>query len=604
MARNKFDVDEDLSQELDAKSVVRMLGYLRPHGRRVLSAIALMIIASLVSLLGPYLTKIAIDDSIPRKDVRLLALLAAILVAAQAVNAFCLKVRIKVMNDIGQGVVHAIRADIFERLQRLPFTYFDSRPHGKILIRVVNYVNSLSDLLSNGIINLVTDLFSLVFTIAFMFVIDARLTLFCLSGLPILAAAVLSLKRRQRVTWQDMSRKQSNLNAYLHEALSGVKVTQAFARVEENERIFSDLGAMWRESWLRAVANIFLIWPVIEIISVLGVSLVYVSGIVWLKGITVGILVAFIGYVWRFWTPIQTIGNFYSSLVQAAAYLERIFETIDEPLGIADAPSAIDLPAAGGRVEFRDVSFSYEPGRPVLRDVSFTAEPGESFAIVGPTGAGKTTIVNLLSRFYIPDSGTILIDGRDIQGATLRSLRTRTGVMLQDSFLFSGTIMDNIRYGRLDAADEDVVEAARAVRAHDFIMSLSAGYGTPVNERGIRLSMGQRQLISFARALLADPTILILDEATSSVDTETERAIQEGIGRLLEGRTSFVIAHRLSTIRKADRILFVAEGRIIEAGTHEELSELRGAYYDLYASMRSFDRDSGRGGRPGQDDFR
>jgi ATP-binding cassette subfamily B multidrug efflux pump len=589
VARNKYDIDEDLSQEFDAKAVFRMLGYLRPHRKRVLSAVLLMIIASLVSLIGPYLTKIAIDDCIPNKDVRLLVILAAVLIAAQAINALCLKVRIKVMNDIGQGVVHSIRTDIFTRLQALPFTYFDSRPHGKILIRVVNYVNSLSDLLSNGIINLITDLFSLVFTIVFMFIIDARLTLICMAGLPILAAAVLSLKKRQRLAWQDMSRKQSNLNAYLHEALSGVKVTQSFAREEENERIFSRLGGMWRLSWLKAVASLFLIWPVIEIISVLGVCLVYVSGIVWLKGITVGILVAFIGYVWRFWTPIQTIGNFYSSLVQAAAYLERIFETIDEPAGIADAPGAVELPPIDGRVEFRDVSFSYERGRPILRNVSFVAAPGASFAIVGPTGAGKTTIVNLLSRFYVPDSGVIAVDGRDIQGVTLRSLRTQTGVMLQDSFLFSGTIMDNIRYGRLDATDQEIVEAAQAVQAHDFIASLSAGYGTAVNERGIRLSMGQRQLISFARALLADPAILILDEATSSVDTETERSIQKGLARLLKGRTSFVIAHRLSTIRNADTILFIDKGRIVEAGTHEELTAKKGAYYGLYASMRSFE---------------
>lgn len=589
MARNKYDIDEELSKEFDAKAVLRMLRYLRPYRRPVLAAVLLMIIASLVSLLGPYLTKVAIDDCIPNKDIRLLAFLAAILVAAQAVNALCLKVRIKAMNDIGQGVIHSIRTDIFTQLQKLPFTYFDSRPHGKILIRVVNYVNSLSDLLSNGLINLISDLFSLLFTIAFMFIIDARLTLICMAGLPILAAAVLSLKTRQRAAWQEMSRKQSNLNGYLHEALSGAKITQSFAREEENQRIFSRLGGMWRESWLKAVGLFFLIWPVIEIISVLGVSLVYVSGIVWLKGITVGILVAFIGYVWRFWTPILTIGNFYSSLVQAAAYLERIFETIDEDAGIADAPGALDLPIVDGRVEFRGVSFSYERDRPILRDLSFTAEPGSSFAIVGPTGAGKTTIVNLLSRFYLPDSGSILVDGRDIQGVTLRSLRTQTGVMLQDSFLFSGTIKDNIRYGRLDAGDAEIVEAARAVHAHDFISTLSAGYDTAVNERGIRLSMGQRQLISFARALLSDPAILILDEATSSVDTETERAIQKGLAHLLKGRTSFVIAHRLSTIRNADRILFIDKGRIIEAGTHEELSAARGPYFNLYASMRGFE---------------
>jgi ATP-binding cassette subfamily B protein len=407
--------------------------------------------------------------------------------------------------------------------------------------------------------------------------------------LPILAAVVLALKKRQRIAWQDMSRKQSNLNAYLHEALTGAKITQSFAREEENQKIFSRMGALWRDSWLKAVGTMFLIWPSIEIISVLGVCLVYASGIVWLKGITVGILVAFIGYVWRFWAPITTIGNFYTSLVQAAAYLERIFETIDESVNISDAPDAVPLTRIEGRVEFDDVSFSYESGRPILRNVSFVAEAGASFAIVGPTGAGKTTIVNLLSRFYVPDSGTIRVDGRDIQGMTLKSLRSQTGVMLQDSFLFSGTIMDNIRYGKLDATDEEVVAAAKTVQAHDFIMTLASGYETTVNERGLRLSMGQRQLISFARALLADPGILILDEATSSVDTETERAIQKGLSELLKGRTSFVIAHRLSTIRGADRILFIDKGQILESGTHEELTAKKGAYYSLYASMRSFE---------------
>jgi ATP-binding cassette, subfamily B, multidrug efflux pump len=590
VARNKYDVDEDLSREFDAASVLRMLRYLGPHKRRVLAAVALMIVASLVSLLGPFAFKVAIDDCIPKGDLRGLAVIAGILIAAQAVGAVCLWIRIRVMNDIGQGVVHSIRTDIFKRLQELPFTYFDSRPHGKILIRVVNYVNSLSDLLSNGLINLITDLFSLAFIIVFMFVIDARLTLVCLAGLPLLAAAVLALKKRQRRTWQDLSRKQSNLNAYLHEALSGVKVTQSLARAAENERIFADLGEKWRSSWLEAVGTMFLIWPTIEIISVLGVCLVYLSGVSWMSsGMTVGVLVAFVGYVWRFWSPISTIGNFYTSLVQAAAYLERIFETIDESASISDAPGASPLPPIRGHVEFRDVSFSYESGRPVLEGLSFSAEPGSRIAIVGPTGAGKTTIVNLLSRFYNPDSGAILVDGADIGNVAIASLRAQVGVMLQDSFLFSGTILDNIRYGRLDATDEEAVEAARAVHAHDFIASLKDGYGTAVNERGIRLSMGQRQLISFARALLADPAILILDEATSSVDTETERAIQKGLDRLMKGRTSFVIAHRLSTIRDADRILFIDKGRILEAGTHEELSERRGAYYGLYASMRSGD---------------
>jgi ATP-binding cassette subfamily B protein len=587
VARNKYDIDEDLSQEFDAKAVFRMLGYLRPHRKRVLSAVLLMIIASLVSLIGPYLTKIAIDDCIPNKDVRLLVILAAVLIAAQAINALCLKVRIKVMNDIGQGVVHSIRTDIFVRLQALPFTYFDSRPHGKILIRVVNYVNSLSDLLSNGIINLITDLFSLVFTIVFMFIIDARLTLICMAGLPILAAAVLSLKKRQRLAWQDMSRKQSNLNAYLHEALSGVKVTQSFAREEENERIFSRLGGMWRLSWLKAVASLFLIWPVIEIISVLGVCLVYVSGIVWLKGITVGILVAFIGYVWRFWTPIQTIGNFYSSLVQAAAYLERIFETIDEPIGIADAPGAVPLPPAEGRVEFRDVSFSFGANgdAPTLRGVSFSVERGQTVAIVGRTGSGKTSLARLVNRIFDASSGSVLVDGVDVRAWSLESLRAQIASVEQDVFLFSRTIAENIGFGVPGASLDAVMEAAKAAQAHDFIMGFDKGYDTEVGERGVTLSGGQKQRIAIARAFLVDPRILILDDSTSAVDSRTEDEMQKAMRLASKGRTTFLITHRLSQIRWADRILLLEAGTLADSGTHQELLARCEDYRRLFARL-------------------
>lgn len=589
MARNKYDVDEDLDTPFNIQSVRRMLRYLRPWRKPVAIAVTLMIFASLLAAIDPILIWLALDKAIPHKDITLLIVLACLMAAAHGISSLCQWWRIPIMTRIGQNVIHTIRADLFRKLQQLPFTFFDSRPHGKILIRAVNYVNSLSDLLSNGLISLISDLFSLIFIIVFMFTIDTRLTLFCLAGLPLLVVATLVLKKRQRVTWQEMSRKQSNLNAYLHEALSGVKITQSFARETENERIFHSLGAAWKQSWMKAVATIFLVWPVIEIISVLGVCLVYVAGIVWLKGaITIGILVAFVSYIWRFWMPITNIGNFYSSLVQSAAYLERIFETIDEPVSISDNPGAVTLSAIRGDVEFRHLQFSYEPGFPVLSGINFCAKAGQTIAIVGPTGAGKTTIVNLLSRFYLPDSGQILVDGQDIQGVTLVSLRTQMGVMLQDSFLFSGTIRDNIRYGRLDASDAEVEAAARAVHAHDFIQTLALGYDTPVNERGVRLSMGQRQLISFARALLANPAILILDEATSSVDTETERAIQKGLGSLLRGRTSFVIAHRLSTIRSADCILFVDHGRILESGTHDELTAARGHYWQLYASMHSF----------------
>jgi ATP-binding cassette subfamily B protein len=332
-----------------------------------------------------------------------------------------------------------------------------------------------------------------------------------------------------------------------------------------------------------AVRANFAIWPAIDTLSTTGVSLVYLAGVLWFKeAVTVGTLVAFAGYIWRFWTPIQNIGNFYNAMVTTGAYMERIFETIDEPVTVEDMPGAVDLPPIRGHVSFDHMNFSYDKGHPILSDVNFTISPGMSVAIVGPTGAGKTTIVNLLSRFYNPDSGAVTIDGIDLRTVTIRSVREQVGVMLQDSFLFSGTVRDNIRYGKLNATDEEVERAAKAVHAHEFITGYEKGYDTVVNERGTSLSMGERQLISFARVLLADPRILILDEATSSVDTETERAIQSGLAVLLKRRTSFIIAHRLSTIRNSDVIFYIDHGKILESGTHESLSKANGPYAELY----------------------
>ena len=587
MARNKYDVDEDLSEEFNIHAVRRILGYLKPHRTPVAGAVALMIVASFASLLPPFLVQQALDVAIPHKDVPYLIRLSALVFVTVLLGAGALFLRIRVMNQIGQNVIRALRSDIFGKLQQLPFSYFDSRPHGKILIRVVNYVNSLSDLLSNGFINLIADLFSLIFIVAFMFVLDLRLTLICLAVLPALFAAILAMQGHQRRAFRDLSRKQSNLNAYLHEGLAGVKITQSFAREPETEAIFERVGEAWRKSWMKAVGIMFATWPVIEILSVLGVCLVYVAVVNWYRdAISVGVIVAFVGYIWRFWAPINTIGAFYTSLVQSAAYLETIFETIDEPVDISDTPEAIDPGKIRGEVEFRHVNFEYAPDSPILRDLNFHVSPGQTIALVGATGAGKTTIVNLLSRFYNATGGEVLLDGQPIEAFTLASLRRNVGMMSQDSFLFSGTIRDNIRYGNLAATDEEIVAAARAIHAHDFIVELSEGYDTPVSERGLRLSMGQRQLISFARVLLADPALIILDEATSSVDTETERLVQKGISRLLKGRTSFVIAHRLSTIQNSDRIFVIDRGKIMEEGTHQTLlASPDGAYSRLYRSM-------------------
>jgi ATP-binding cassette, subfamily B, multidrug efflux pump len=583
MARNKFDVDEELESPFSFIHLKRMLSYLKPYRKTILITVFIMLIASGANLIGPFLIKQAIDEKIPANDVGGLWVLAGIYLIALVITGICMKYRIRMMSQIGQSVILQIRKDLFIHLQKLSFSFYDSRPHGKILVRVVNYVNSLSDLLSNGLINLITDLFSLFVIIGFMLAIDVKLTLMAMLGFPILAAVILLIKNAQRKAWQTLSNKQSNMNAYIHESINGIKVTQAFTREEENKRIFSEVSENYRSSWMKAVRIQFLLWPSIENISVLTTSFIYVVGISKIgEGVTVGALVAFVGYIGMFWAPIANIGNFYNAIINATAYLERIFEMMDEQPTVKDRPNATELPLIKGKVEFKNVVFGYEEGEKILENINFSVNPGDTIALVGATGSGKTTIVSLLSRFYDISDGQIELDGVDINTVTISSLRKQMGVMLQDPFIFSGTIMDNIRYGRLDATDEEVIKAAKAVQAHTFITELSEGYQTEVNERGTRLSTGQRQLISFARALLADPKILILDEATSSIDTETELALQKGLEALQAGRTSFIIAHRLSTIQNATRILVIDKGRIIEDGSHEELMKCKSYYWKLH----------------------
>ena len=590
MARNKYDVDEVVEQKFDIKQLKRLVDYIRPYKGKMLFVLVLMLSSSGLGMFLPKFLQIEMDKYIPDKDIKSIVMLTALAGVIVLYSVISTRIKIDVTTKVGQDIIHTIREDIFKHLQELPFSYYDERPHGKIQVRVVNYVNNLSDLLSNGIINTITDLCNLIFILIFMFAMSPKLTLICLCGLPVLVIYVVFLKRRQSHAWQVQSNKQSNLNAYIAESINGIRVTQAFVREEKNMDIFNDLSMSYRNAWLKAVYYNFAMGPMVDLISTITTSFIYVVGVSCIinggqSGVTVGVLIAFTAYISRFWAPINTIASFYNSLLTAISYLERIFETIDEPVEVKDAPDATDMPPIKGDVSFENVKFSYEDGVPILKDVSFDVKQGQTIAIVGPTGAGKTTIVNLLSRFYNVDSGKVLIDGIDISKVKIHSLRTQMGVMMQDSFIFSGTIMDNIRYGNKTATDEEVIKAAKTVCAHDFIMEMEDGYNTQVNERGSRLSVGQRQLISFARALLADPAILILDEATSSIDTETEIVLQEGLNNLLKGRTSFIIAHRLSTIKNADIIMYIDKGGIVEAGSHDELLENKGAYYELYMSQ-------------------
>lgn len=586
MARNTFDVDETLEKEFNWSHYKRLGAYIKPYKKAVFKTLFVIILSNLASMLGPYFTKIAIDQVIPQKNLSLLLILGAIFLFSLVIIGWCMRYRIYAITEIGQDILKDMRFSIFEHLQKLPFSYFDSRPHGKILIRVVNYINTLSDLLSNGLINLISDLFNVIITLIFMLFIDVKLTLYSLLLLPVLFVMVLFIQGKQRKAYQELSNKQSNLNAYIHESISGIKITQSFAREDENFQIFNEVSEEYRQSFMKAVRVQYLLWPAVQNISVITTCFIYFVGIRQLGvSVTTGTLIAFIGYINNFWNPVINIGNFYNSLITATAYLERIFETMDVVPEIQDAPHAIELPPIKGTVDFQHVYFRYEEGKNILTDVSFHIEPGQTIALVGPTGAGKTTIINLLSRFYDVNEGAVKIDGYDVRDVTLRSLRKQMGVMLQDTFIFSGTIIENIRYGNLAATEEEVIQAAKIVRAHDFIKDLKDGYETVVEERGSTLSAGQRQLISFARALLADPKILILDEATSSIDTKTEELLQEGLQQLLKGRTSFIIAHRLSTIKNSDKIFYIDGGRIVEEGSHDQLMAKHALYHHLYQSQ-------------------
>lgn len=580
MAQNK---EKQTVKKVNPTSYKRIASYLSPYKKIVFLLLFVVLLANVLMIMGPYLTSIVIDQVIPSQNIPLLLIIIGVYIFIQVLRGWTIRYKQYHIASLGQHVLYDLRSDLFTHMQKLSFSFFDTHPHGKILIRVVNYINNLSNILSQGLINVISDVLSIAVTLTIMLLIDVRLTLYSLVLLPILFVVTFIIKNKQRVAYDELSKKQSNLNAYIHESIAGIKTTQSFTRERFNRDVFSEVSNQQKVAWMDAIKTQIILDPSVQIIASITVSIVYFMGI---RGIGVdvstGVLIAFIGYVNNFWNPIVNIGNFYNSLVSGTVYLERIFEMMDIPPLITNSKDAYEMPAVEGAVHFENVEFGYQEGQTIFEGLSFHVVPGETIALVGPTGAGKSTITNLITRFYDIRDGAIYIDGINIQDVTIESLRNQIGVMLQDTFIFTGTIMENIRYGKLDATEEEVIEAAKIVRAHDFIKNMPRGYDTKVEERGSSLSAGQRQLISFARTLLSDPKVLILDEATSSIDTQTEILLQEGLNRLLEGRTAFIVAHRLSTIRNSNRIFFIGNRKIEEAGSHEELLEQKGRYYRLY----------------------
>lgn len=590
MAKNSIKEDEIQSSHSNLEILKRLSHYLSPFKLKIVTVVLMMIFAMLCDLINPYLMQLAIDKYIGAKNLNGLLYLGIFMLCLITVIMFISRIRMVMMATVTNKILLNIRHELYTHIQKLSFTFFDDRPVGKILARIIGDVNSLQELFTNSVTSFIPDFLSLICVTLMMFYMNYKLATAAIVILPVLLFCLLGIETVSRKRWQIYRKRRSNVNAFTHENFSGIKITQSFA-VEDNSSLnFKNMVQDMMSSFMRAVRLNDFFWPLVEVSWGVGSIIVYWVGVhlINVQDITIGTLVAFTMYIGMFWRPIMNISNFYNTLITNFAAAERIFDILDINPDIVDSSSSIKMPKIIGKVEFKNVTFSYDVESVVLDNVSFKVNPGETVALVGPTGAGKTTIVNLLSRFYDTQMGEVLIDGKNVKNVELDSLRSQMGIMLQDTFLFSSSIMENIRYGRLDATDDEVIASAKAVNAHGFIVKLEDGYNTNVNERGSRLSVGQRQLISFARALLANPRILILDEATSNIDTVTEQLVQKGIEKLLSGRTSFVIAHRLSTIRDCDRIMVVNDGKISESGSHEELLKLKGLYYDLYMSQYRF----------------
>ncbi len=589
MAVNAIRQDEEQKEVLKKDTLIRLYKYLLNFKKELIIVSLIMLVTLLINMVSPLIMEMAVNVYVAAGDVVGLLKLGVGAILLFIIFALGTRERMLIMSRLSNQVLLMIREELYAHIQTLSFHFFDSRPTGKILARLIGDVNSLKDLLSDSVTKLIPDLLTVIGVATIMLVKNAYLAMAALLTLPLLAAGMFFIQVKAHKLWQIFRKKNSNLNAFVHEDLSGIRVIQSFAAENETRKDFYMLADEQRDSFHDAVRYADGFGPVVEITWGLGGFLLYFIGIriLGIGNVEIGTFLAFSTYLSMFWSPIRNLANFYNKLTTNLSAAERVFDILDTPAEIHDKQGAKALPNLKGEVEFAHVTFAYEDAleKKILEDVNFTVKPGETIALVGPTGAGKTTIVNLIGRFYEVTEGKILLDGYSIQDVTLQSLRSQMGIMTQDNFLFSGTIRDNIRYGRLDATDEEIEEAAKAVNAHEFIMELENGYETEISERGSRLSIGQRQLLAFARTMVSNPRILILDEATSSIDTHTERLVQQGIEKLLKGRTSFVIAHRLSTIRKADRIFVIDQKNIIEQGSHEELMQKKGAYYQLYESQ-------------------